>query len=229
MKKELEYFYIDESYGGNQEWFQDHMMNIGGCGAVTACDCCIYLARHRGLKFLYPGDANHITRWDYLRFAGKMKPYLRPRKGGINTLEMFLEGFRGYLKNAESRSKGRAAVSFETVPGDLSCRRAAESVMKQIDDRLPVLCLTLHHSNPEMEDYVWHWFLLTGYENTEVSGAAGPETAECPTMKVKAVTYGEYQWIDFAALWDTGYEQKGGLILPRMTEDDRDGGTGKIL
>lgn len=217
MKKELEYFYIGESYGGNQEWFQDHMMNIGGCGAVTACDCCIFLARDRGLTFLYPGDPGHVTRWDYLRFAGKMKPYLRPRKGGINTLDMFLEGFRGYLHDAAGRSKDRPPVGFETVPGDVSCRQAAEAVVRQIGDRLPVLCLTLHHSNPEMEDYVWHWFLLTGYENTEMSGAVGKENAGCLPMKVKAVTYGEYEWIDFETLWDTGYEQKGGLILPRVT------------
>ncbi len=217
MKKELEYFYIGESYGGNQEWFQDHMMNIGGCGAVTACDCCIYLARYRGLDFLYPGDASGVTLWDYMRFAGRMKPYLRPRKGGINTLEMFLEGFRSYLRDAEARSKGLPAVSFETVPGEASCREAAETAVRQIDDSLPVLCLTLHHSNPEMEDYVWHWFLLTGYENTEMSGAVGKENAGCLPMKVKAVTYGEYEWIDFETLWDTGYEQKGGLILPRVT------------
>ena len=32
---------------------------------------------------------------------------------------------------------------------------------------------------------------------------------------VKAVTYGEWAWVDFDRLWDTGYEQKGGLILYR--------------
>ena len=42
MKRELEYFRIGGSWGGNQSWFFDFMMRIGGCGAVTACDCCIY-------------------------------------------------------------------------------------------------------------------------------------------------------------------------------------------
>ena len=32
-------------------------------------------------------------------------------------------------------------------------------------------------------------------------------------MKVKAVTYGEYRWIDFERLWDTGFAKRGGLIL----------------
>ena len=30
---------------------------------------------------------------------------------------------------------------------------------------------------------------------------------------VKAVTYGAYEWLDFAKLWNTGYDRKGGLIL----------------
>lgn len=41
-KKELKYFTIEDSFGGNQDWFTDPMMNRGGCGAVTACDTCMY-------------------------------------------------------------------------------------------------------------------------------------------------------------------------------------------
>ena len=52
-----------------------------------------------------------------------------------------------------------------------------------------------------LKDYVWHWFLLTGYEEYE------------DVMMVKAVTYGSYQWLDFDNLWDTGYTNKGGMIL----------------
>ena len=33
--------------------------------------------------------------------------------------------------------------------------------------------------------------------------------------KVKAVTYGEWAWVDFDRLWDTGHEEKGGLVLYR--------------
>ena len=34
---------------------------------------------------------------------------------------------------------------------------------------------------------------------------------------VKAVTYGGYEWLDFAKLWNTGYKRKGGLILFKET------------
>ena len=30
MKKELEYFYIENSFGGNQDWFRDYWMHMGG-------------------------------------------------------------------------------------------------------------------------------------------------------------------------------------------------------
>ena len=33
---------------------------------------------------------------------------------------------------------------------------------------------------------------------------------------VKAVSYGEWVWLDFKALWDTGYDEKGGLIIFRI-------------
>ena len=60
MKKELEYFMIDGEFGGNQDWFTNIVMNVGGCGAATACDSCIYLAKYKGMKKLYPSILN---RW----------------------------------------------------------------------------------------------------------------------------------------------------------------------
>lgn len=44
MKKELEYFAIEGAFGGNQDWFSNVVMNMGGCAAATACDSCIYFA-----------------------------------------------------------------------------------------------------------------------------------------------------------------------------------------
>lgn len=86
MKHELEHFYIDNSYGGNQDWFPTFMMHIGGCGAETACDSSVYFALHRGLTDIAPENAEGMTRRDYVRFAYKMKPYLSPRRTGIDRL-----------------------------------------------------------------------------------------------------------------------------------------------
>jgi len=35
MKKELPYFQIGASYGGNQDWFSDYWMREGGCGGES--------------------------------------------------------------------------------------------------------------------------------------------------------------------------------------------------
>ena len=66
---------------------------------------------------------------------------------------------------------------------------------------MPVPMLVLMHKNPKFKDFVWHWFLLTGYE----------EDGE--KFMVKVVSYGSYRWFDFKELWNTGHKRKGGLIL----------------
>ena len=98
VKKELEHHYIEGSYGGNQEWFNGPMMKLGGCGAETACECCIYFSMHYGLD-LYPFDLNNLTVKDYKQFGAIMKPYLSPRMTGIDRLDIFIDGFRDYIRD----------------------------------------------------------------------------------------------------------------------------------
>ena len=111
MKRILDYFSIDGAVGGNQEWFKNVVMYIGGCAAATACDCCIYLALHKNMKHLYPFDIAHLTREDYIRFSMKMKPYLKPRVNGVNKTYLFREGCRRktyyYRRNAGDGGCGK--------------------------------------------------------------------------------------------------------------------------
>lgn len=210
LKQELNWFMIEDAYGGNQDWMIDEWMNKGGCGALAACDSCIYFAREwerKGKPFggLYPYDCGNLTKEDYIRFGDVMKPYLAPRRMGINTLKIYMDGFREYLEAAAPEPKGedgvRCRIAMSPFPGTRTLKEAKTAVRKQIDKKLPIPCLILHHKSPNLEDYVWHWFLLIGYEELEED------------MMVKAVTYGEYRWISLAELWDTGYEEKGGLVL----------------
>lgn len=66
---------------------------------------------------------------------------------------------------------------------------------------MPVLIL--NHKDKALKDYVWHWFLINGYDETD------------STLMVRTVTYSSYQWLDFRRLWETGYANRGGLILYR--------------
>lgn len=201
MKRELNYFNIGTAYGGCQEWFLDPMMRLGGCAAVTACDSYIYFDTYMGTH-LYPFDLTHLTKKDYIRFGMQMKPYLRPRWSGIDTLELFIEGFGMYLSDCGCRS-----LQMEPLHGTHSVETARKVLIQQIDADIPVPCLLLNHRSPTLKSYEWHWFLLTGYEIFE------------DICMAKAVTYGTWQWLDLRELWNTGYQRKVGLILYQTTSE----------
>ena len=241
MRNVLEHFNIGEALGGSQDWFLDPFMKLGGCGAVTACDTCIWLARSQGEAWLYPFSLQNLSRADFLHFGRVMKPYLRPRSGGINRLELYMRGFRAYLSGRaeawrQAQDAGIRMLRMEGFSGNRPACEAWDAIIRQIDGGFPVPALVLRHKEPELKDFVWHWFLLIGYSDEEPeagvvpkSTAAEPEEGAVPKSTdagpggsprrcVKAVTYGEWAWVDFEKLWDTGYEQKGGLVLYRWDE-----------
>lgn len=203
MKKELNYFWIGESYGGNQEWFTTFMMRIGGCAAETACDSCVYFAKRLGKTHLYPYNLTEIVKEEYVAFSNIMKPFLRPRLGGVSRLELYTEGFQQYLKTV-----GEENISLRTLPGHRPLDKAKEVIKSQIDKNIPIPCLLLKHKNPRLKDYTWHWFLLIGYYNFEKGRKP----------MVKAVTYSKAVWLPLDELWDTGYLKRGGLILYNLGE-----------
>ena len=196
MKHELPHFQIDDSYGGNQDWFPTFMMRIGGCGAETACDSSIYFALHRGLAGIAPENAASITKDAYIRFAYEMKPYLSPRMSGIDRLDIYMDGYAKYLKD-----RGEVRLTMEPLDGKEPYETAQAAVRRQIDQGYPIPTLILNHRSKALNDYVWHWFLINGYDDTEGS------------FLVKAVTYSKYEWLDFQQLWNTGHERRGGLVL----------------
>lgn len=203
MKRELEHFHIGDSYGGNQDWFPTFMMRIGGCGAETACDSSIYLAAFRGLAGIGPEPGEKLTKEEYVCFAYEMQPYLSPRMSGIDRLDIFTEGFGRFL-----RDRGETRLKMRELPGTEPWEKAREAVRDQIDKGYPIPMLVLRHRKRKFRDYVWHWFLVNGYDE---SGGS---------FQVKAVTYGEYEWLNLEELWNTGYEKRGGLILFEVEEPE---------
>lgn len=201
MLKELDYFWVGEEYGGRQSLLPDMIMRFAGCAAVTACDSLIYMTLYKNLKNLCPFSTDQLRGRDYVAFFKTVKPYLRPRLMGINRLEIFVAAFKKFLKE-------HGTFFLDVLPwsGDHDEQDTVNTIMQQIDRGFLIPYLLLHHKNPNFENYEWHWFLLTGYD-------------EKPDGRflVKAVTYGAYEWLDFAKLWNTGYDRKGGLILFKET------------
>ena len=210
VKKELEFFHIGDSLGGNQDWCLDHMMQLGGCAAVTACDCSIYFALRRGHRALYPGDPERIDRDRYLYFTEEMKHYLHPRWSGIDKLSLFAKGYQKYLED-----RGEHGIGIEALEGSSDPEEAKKAVLRQIDASLPVPCLILNHKDPALEDYVWHWFLLIGccYQGED-------PLSEEADFSVLTLTYSEAKWVKLDALWETGYSPRGGLILFQENKED---------
>lgn len=198
--KELKHFMIGYSYGGNQDWFRSYMMRLGGCGAETACDLSIYLKMYKGKEEAYSRDTANITRPEYVEFAHEMKKYLWPRMMGIDKTSTWISGYGKYLND-----RGVSGIEMHTIEGDAPYAEAEEVFRGQIDKEIPVPCLTLRHKDKTFGDYNWHWFLLNGYKVVR--------TGEENRLMVKAVTYSEYEWLDFERLWNTGYDNKGGLVL----------------
>lgn len=197
IRKELEYFEIDGAFGGNQDWFTNVVMHIGGCAAAAACDCCIYLARQMDMKELYPFDIAHLNKEDYKRFSQIMKPYISPRVSGVKKLSWFISGFEKYIEDIGM--EGRLAM--EEFPGSRTVKEAEDFIKSQIKRGMPVPVLLLQHKDREQfKDYIWHWFLIVGY---------GKEDG---VFKVKTATYGEAVWFSLKEMWETGFAEKGGLI-----------------
>ena len=210
MRQELEHFMIGDSYGGNQDWFRTFMMRIGGCGAETACDSSVYFALHRGMPDICPFDAGQLTREMYVDFAHLMEKYLWPRMTGIDRLEIYTEGYGKYLHD-----RGVGTLTMDVLRGDEPYEAARSAVRTQIDAGFPIPTLVLRHRDPQFEDYVWHWFLINGYEIPESS------EGETDAMLVKAVTYSEYQWLDLKKLWNTGYKRCGGFIIFKTVDQKK--------
>lgn len=193
MKKKLDYFYVGNDYGGDQEALTDFVMKMGGCAAVTACDICVYLTKYMG-EDLCDFDANSFDERDYVKLTKTMKHYLHPRFSGVNTTKLFIDGFNEYLT-----SKG-SNIKLSSLEGGESVIKAKELIKSQIDNGYPIPSLTLYHKNRDFKDYNWHWYIINGYEEFE------------DTMMVKVVSYGNWRWFDFDELWSTHHTLKGGLI-----------------
>lgn len=103
------------------------LTDSGGCAAVTACDLCIYLARQKGMKALYPYQADNPNRTDYLAFSVIMKQYLHPSWQGIDTLEQYLSGLSAYWKHS-----GADTLKADGLHGTVLWKEAAGQIKERI-------------------------------------------------------------------------------------------------
>ena len=198
----IDYFQIEGTPGGNQDWCTDFWMYLGGCAALAACDTSLCLAQNNNLKECCPFDTDNITRKAYVDFSMIMKPYIHPRVGGVAKISIFTEGFGKYLKD-----RGYD-VTFDTCPGEESYEAACNFVKKSLEKNLPIAFLLLRHRDKSLKDLNWHWFMIIGY------------SIQNHNFIVKYHTYGQEQEVDFRLLWNTGMYRRGGMASIREIKRD---------
>jgi len=204
MRKELEYINIEGNYGGDQEWFSYFSMRFGGCAAATACELLMYLSgRYPGLEELYPFNRDAFTKADYNLMGKKMRPYLKPRKNGINRTEVYMDGLTDYMRN---ETRFPELLNMESFDGNCEEEEAKAFIIKKINEGMPIPYLMLRHTDEVFSDFVWHWFMITGYEQTE------------DLFQVIIATYGERYTADFHKLWNTGHRHRGGMVSVQLNE-----------
>ena len=153
MKKEPDYFTIEGCYGGNQDWFTNLVMHMGGCAAATACDSCIYFGlQNEKMKPLYPFNIECLTKEDYKAFSQLMKPYLKPRAGGVRKLSWFVEGLGRYIQDINEVKHTDIYIRMEEFCGDHTWHEAAIFIKEQLDQDIPVPYLLLRHQNEAYKD-----------------------------------------------------------------------------
>ena len=198
MEKELNYPDIEGNYGGNQEWFSYFSMRVGGCAAATACELLMYLSqKEEAYRELYPFDSGRFTKAGFNELGKRMRPYLKPRRSGINRLSIYMDGLFAYMEQEAKRPK---LFLMEGYDGNRCVRDAEAFIRGRLEDDMPVPYLLLRHRDPSFDDITWHWFMLTGYEER-------PEG-----FTVRFATYGERREVLLERLWDTGYGEKGGMV-----------------
>ncbi|MEZ3488194.1 MAG: BtrH N-terminal domain-containing protein [Lachnospiraceae bacterium] len=133
-----------------------------------------------------------------------MKPYIRPRVNGVKKLEWYIEGFERYLSDVSARTGADSRIRMDEFSGEHTYEEARAVMKEQLDAGFPVPYLMLRHKmSGKYKDFIWHWFLVVGYEE------AGED------FHIIAATYGEKVRLLLKELWNTGYEEKGGVILYR--------------
>jgi len=189
--KELEIVRVNEEYGGNQYHFRHPIMNRGGCSTVAACHAAAILAiKDPTRSDLYPYDRLQISQTEFTKFADRMYRYIAPGFRGMAETRLFEKGFEKYAIAHE------VEIRFESLQGDASFEEAREMIHRMIDNDISVQYLLLRHTNPLFDEIEWHWFTVTGYQGDDIIYS----------------TWGERRTANLKLLWDTGHQEKGGLI-----------------
>lgn len=196
MKKELPFLDISGKYGANQYVFTHLLMKRGGCSTICACHASLLLAcKDPSRAGLAPFQRLNMRQSEFDAFAEDMFRFVYPGLLGIPTTELFAQSYLDY-----TREKG-IPVRIEQLQGTAPYEEAEAFIRRMIDDGYTVQYLLLRHTQRSLQSIQWHWFTVTGYDDHD-----GQD------FDIIFSTFGRRQVESLSVLWDTGMEEKGGLL-----------------
>ena len=92
-------------------------------------------------------------------------------------------------------------IKLRALDGHESFDTAKRALKEQINEGLPAAYLMLKHQDKKFDFFEWHWFVVNGYEE-KVDG-----------FYIKVATYGAAHWLKLDELWETGFDERGGIVF----------------
>lgn len=144
-------------YGGDQEWFGINWRKISGCGPTTASSIIMYENRKNNL------DDSNYTKSEFLALMNEVWDFITPIKGkGVNTIELFFEGFKEYIKENKARI---VKPIFFKIPIEFKNRPETKELFRFINEALKkehVVAFLNLDNGEEKKLYKWHWVAVIG-------------------------------------------------------------------
>lgn len=176
------------AYGANQYWYPKKANQMSGCGPVAAAMITAYLAKYFPDKYerLYAYPTKHLTKSDMIAHMVEIRKYVRPGMMGlisVATLEDHINQF--------TRSRG-VHLNSRIQKAPVSETEAIAFIQAGLTLNVPVSLLVLTHPARSINEYTWHWMVITGLY------------AEATSKKWKLVvsSWGNRHVLDFSTLWN---------------------------
>lgn len=177
-----------EYYGGSQYWFPKKANQVNGCGPIAAANITAYLAKAFPDKYktLYP-FINNLNKVDFIEHMIEIRKYVRPGVFGLTSVHQFVDNTLDFAQR-----RGVSLTPHILDNDNASMHEAIEYISQALSKRLPVAILVLTHPVKELEDYAWHWMIITHLK-------LDPKDDK---YYITASTYGERHMINLDLLWN---------------------------